>query len=138
MAHERFRKFNNASLYPGQGFGNDNCMAVRAGNHVFLRGQTGLDFDGKLVGPGDPGAQTENAMRCAQILLEEAGSKLDHICKITVYVTDRVDRGPVYEVIGKWLQGVFPVSTGLIVSGFAREDILMEIDIHAVIPDESN
>ena len=72
------------------------------------------------------------------ILLEEAGSKLDHICKITVYVTDRADRGPVYEVIGKWLQGVFPVSTGLIVSGFAREDILIEIDIHAVIPDESN
>jgi hypothetical protein len=40
-----------------------------------------------------------------------------------------------YEVTGKWLQGVYPVSTGLIVSGFAREDLLMEIDIHAVIPD---
>ncbi|MBH61468.1 MAG: enamine deaminase RidA [Alphaproteobacteria bacterium] len=135
MVHERIRKFNNASLYPGQGLGNDNCMAVRAGNHVFLRGQTCLDLDGNLVGPGDPGAQTENAMRCAQILLEEAGSKLDHVCKITVYVTDRAHRGPVYEVIGRWLQGVYPVSTGLIVAGFAREDILMEIDIHAVIPD---
>jgi enamine deaminase RidA (YjgF/YER057c/UK114 family) len=41
------------------------------------------------VGPGDPDAQTENAMRYAQILLEEAGSKLEDICKITVYVTDR-------------------------------------------------
>jgi enamine deaminase RidA (YjgF/YER057c/UK114 family) len=89
MAHERFPKFNNANLYPGQGFGTDNCMVFRAGNQVFLRGQTGLDFDGELVGPGDPDAQTENAMRCAQILLEEAGSKLEDICKITVYVTDR-------------------------------------------------
>ena len=108
MAHERIRKFNNASLYPGQGLGNDNCMAVRAGNRVFLRGQTGLDFDGNLVGSGDSGAQTENAMRCAQILLEEAGSKLDHVCKIIVYVTDRAHRGPVYEVIGRWLQGCIP------------------------------
>lgn len=136
MAHERIRKFNNANLYPGQGIGNDNCMTVRADNHVFLRGQTGLDFDGNLIGPDDPAGQTENAMHCAQILLEEAGSKLDHICKITVYVTDRAHRGPVYEVIGRWLQGVFPVSTGLIVSGFARPDLLMEIDIHAVIPEE--
>ena len=69
-------------------------------------------------------------------LLEEAGSSLDHICKITVYVVDRAHRGPVYEVIGKWLEGVYPVSTGLIVAGFAREDLLMEIDIHAVIPDD--
>ncbi|MCY4495716.1 MAG: RidA family protein [Rhodospirillaceae bacterium] len=136
MVHGRIRRFNNAHLYPGQGIGNDNCMAVRAGSHVFLRGQTGLDFDGNLVGPGDPAAQTENAMRCARILLEEAGSSLDHICKITVYVVDRAHRGPVYEVIGKWLEGVYPVSTGLIVAGFAREDLLMEIDIHAVIPDD--
>lgn len=90
MAHERFRKFNNANLYPGQGFGTDNWMVVRAGNQVILRGQTGLDFDGELMGPGDPGAQTENAMGCVQILLEETGSKLKDICKITVYVTDRV------------------------------------------------
>ena len=78
LAHERFRKFNNVNLYPGQGFGTANCMAVRAGNQVFLRGQTGLDFDGHLVGPGDPGAQTENGMRCAQILLEELGPLQDH------------------------------------------------------------
>ena len=136
MAHQRIRKFNNKDLYPGQGLDNDNCMAVRAGNHVFLRGQTGLDLDGKLVGKGDPAAQTENAMHCAQILLEEAGSKLDHICKITVYVTDRAYRGPVYEVIGRWLKGVFPVSTGLIVDGLALPDLLMEIDIDAVIPEE--
>ena len=48
-------------------------MVVRADNTVYVRGQTGMDFDGKVVGVGDAAAQTENAMKCAKILLEEAG-----------------------------------------------------------------
>jgi hypothetical protein len=37
-------------------------MAVRTrGDFVFLRGQTGFDLDGRLVGAGDPGAQAEQA-----------------------------------------------------------------------------
>jgi enamine deaminase RidA (YjgF/YER057c/UK114 family) len=37
--------------------------------------------------------------------------------------------------VGKWLKGVFPVSTGLVVSGLARPEWLVEIDAIAVIPD---
>ena len=40
----------------------------------------------------------------------------------------------VYQVIGKWLKGVYPVSTGLIVEGLAKPESLMEIDVTAVIP----
>jgi enamine deaminase RidA (YjgF/YER057c/UK114 family) len=109
---------------------------VRAGRHVFLRGQTAMDFDGKIHGIGDAAAQAENAMRCAKILLEESGSKLDHVCKVTIYITDRAYREAVYQVVGRWLKGVFPVSTGLIVNGLARPEYLMEIDIDAVIPDD--
>jgi enamine deaminase RidA (YjgF/YER057c/UK114 family) len=135
VAHLRLRKYKTNDYYPDQKLGMELCMAVRAGNHVFLRGQTAMAFDGSIVGVGDPIAQAEHAMQCVKILLEEAGAKLEHICKIHIYVTDRAFREPVYQVVGKWLKGVFPCSTGLIVSGLARPELLMEIDVDAVIPE---
>lgn len=134
MAHQRFRKFNTREMYPEQRLNNDLCMAVRAGNQVFLRGQTGFDLEGRFHGVGDPAQQAETAMACVKTLLEEAGAKLEHVCKVTIYITDRAYREPVYNVVGKWLKGVYPVSTGLIVSGLARPEMLMEIDVDAVIP----
>jgi enamine deaminase RidA (YjgF/YER057c/UK114 family) len=136
MTHQRFRKFNTKNVWQGQDIDNDLCMVVRAGNQVFVRGQTGMDLDGKIHGIGDPAAQAENAMKCMKILLEEAGSCLEDICKIVIYVTDRAYREPVYRVVGQWLKGVHPVSTGLIVQGLARPELLMEIDAYAVVPDD--
>jgi len=138
MPHLRLRKFNTRDMHPGQKLDNDLCMVVRAGRHIFLRGQTGIDLDGRMHGLGDPAAQAENAMRCTKILLEEAGSRLEHICKTTIYLVDRAHREPVYQVIGRWLKGVYPVSTGLIVAGLARPELLMEIDVDAVIPDDES
>ncbi|MCA9996774.1 MAG: RidA family protein [Anaerolineales bacterium] len=136
MTHTRLRKFNTKEAYPEQNLDNDLCMVVIAGNHIFLRGQTAMDLDGNIVGIGDAAAQAENAMACTKILLEEAGSKLEDICKITIYITDRAYREPVYRVVGKWLKGVYPVSTGLIVNGLAKPEYLMEIDVEAVIPQD--
>ena len=133
--HQRIRPFNTKETYPEQSLDNDLCQAVRAGNMVFLRGQVGSDFDGNVVGVGDATAQTEQAMKNVKQLLEEAGSDLSHICRIQVYLTDRAYRDDVYRVIGKWLKGVFPVSTGLIVQGLAKPDWVMEIEATAVIPD---
>ena len=45
-------------------------------------------------------------------------------------------REPVYQVVGKWLKGVFPISTGLVISGLGQPQWLMEIDVIAVIPDD--
>ncbi|MGH6927293.1 MAG: RidA family protein [Dongiaceae bacterium] len=135
MAHVRLRKFNTKITYPEQSLDNDLSMVVRAGNHIFLRGQVGQDLQGNMVGIGDPRKQAEQAMRNVKQLLEEAGSKLAHICKITVYITDRAYRESVYQEIGKWLKGVYPCSTGLIVQGLARPEWVMEIDVEAVIPD---
>jgi len=137
MAHHRLRKFNTKKTYPEQKLDNDLCMSVRAvGTHVFLRGQVGQDLQGRMVGIGDPAAQAEQAMKNVKTLLEEQGARLEDICKITVYITDRAYRDAVYRVIGKWLKGVFPVSTGLIVQGLARPEWVMEIDAWAVIPEE--
>ena len=134
MTHQRFRKFNTRDAYPEQTLDNDVCMVVRANNTVYVRGQTAMDLDGKIVGIGDAAAQTENAMACAKVLLEEAGSSLQDVVKIVTYITDRAYREPVYRVVGKWLKGVYPVSTGIIVQGLAKPEYLMEIDIIAEIP----
>jgi enamine deaminase RidA (YjgF/YER057c/UK114 family) len=137
MSHLRLRKFNTKKTYPEQSLDNDLSMSVRAtGTHVFLRGQVGQDLKGRMVGVGDPAAQAEQAMANVKTLLKEQGAKLEDICKITVYITDRAFREPVYRVVGKWLKGVFPVSTGLIVQGLARPEWVMEIDVWAVIPEE--
>lgn len=134
MAHLRLRKFNTRDVYPDQNLDNDLCMVVRANNTVYVRGQTAMDLDGKIVGIGDPAAQAENAMACLKTLLKEAGAGLEDIVKITIYITDRAYREPVYQVVGKWLKGVYPVSTGLIVQGLARPEYLMEIDVVAEVP----
>ena len=136
MTHQRIRKFNTSEMYPGKGMENDLCMAVRAGNRVFLRGQTGFDLDGNMTGVGDAAAQAENAMSCVKTLLEELDSKLEHICKATIYITDRSYREEVYEVVGRWLKGIHVCSTGLIVKGLALPEMMMEIDVEAIIPED--
>ena len=138
MPHQRIRKFNTREMYPEQSLDNDLCMVVRAGNHVFMRGQTGFDLDGNFHGTGDPARQAETAMACVKTLLEEAGSRLEHICKITIYLTDPRHREPVYNVIGRWLKGVYPVSTGLVVQALAKPEMLMEIDVDAVVPEDES
>ena len=136
--HTRLRKFNTRDTYPEQQLDNDLCQAVVArGRIVFLRGQVGQDLDSAVsVGVGDAGAQAEQAMRNVQQLLSEAGARLEHICKITLYLTDARYREAVYRTVGRWLRGVHPVSTGLIVSGLARPEWLVEVDVIAVIPEE--
>ena len=136
MAHQRIRKFNTKDTYPDQDLDNDLCQVVRAGNVLYLRGQVGTDFDGNLIGFNDPEAQTEQAMKNVKQLLEEAGSCLDHVCKITIYLTSMEIREAVYRTVGKWLKDVFPVSTGVIVAGLAKTEWLLEVDVIAVIPEE--
>jgi enamine deaminase RidA (YjgF/YER057c/UK114 family) len=134
MKHERLRKFNTRDVYQHQQLDNDMCMVVKAGNRIFLRGQTGLDLHQRLVHPEDAAAQAEQAMQNVTVLLAEAGASLEHICKITTYITDRSYREPVYNVVGRYLKGIPTVGTGLIVKGLAMPELKMEIDVDAVIP----
>ncbi|HLI61520.1 MAG TPA: RidA family protein [Solirubrobacteraceae bacterium] len=135
MTHRRIRPFNTRDTYPEQDLDNDLCQAVVAGNTVYLRGQIGEDLDtNESVAVGDVAAQTERAMANIDMLLREAGSELSHIVKVVVYIVDPRYREPVYRVMGRWLKGVHPVSTGLVVSALARPEWLVEIDATAVIP----
>jgi enamine deaminase RidA (YjgF/YER057c/UK114 family) len=135
MTHLWIRPFNTSETYPEQDLDNDLCQAVVAGNTVYLRGQIGEDLDtSESVGIGDVEAQAERAMANIDMLLREAGSELSHIVKVVIYIVDPRFREPVYRVIGRWLKGVHPVSTGVVVSALARPEWLVEIDATAVIP----
>jgi enamine deaminase RidA (YjgF/YER057c/UK114 family) len=133
VTHTRIRPFNTRDTYPEQNLDNDLCQAVVAGDTIYLRGQIGQDLDtGRSVGVGDVETQAEQAMRNVDTLLREAGSELADIVKVVIYLVDPRYREIVYRVIGKWLKGVHPVSTGIVVSALARPEWLVEIDITAV------
>ena len=135
MAHARIRTFNTRDTYPDQALDNDLSQVVVADNIVFLRGQVGQDLETwASVGIGDPAAQAAQALDNVETLLSEAGARLEDICKLVIYLTDSSYREAVYQVVGRRLRGVFPVSTGVVVSALARPEWLVEIDVTAVIP----
>jgi enamine deaminase RidA (YjgF/YER057c/UK114 family) len=137
--HTRIRPFNTKDTYPEQNLDNDLCQAVVAGGVVYLRGQIGQDLDTReSVGIGDVEAQAEKAMANIDMLLKESGSRLADVVKVTVYLTDIRFRETVYRVMGRWLKGVHPVSTGLVVDALARPEWLVEIDATAVISDPAD
>ncbi len=134
--HTRIRPFNTRDTYPEQNLDNDLCQAVVAGNTVYVRGQIGQDLDtSESVGIGDVAQQTERAMGNIDVLLKEAGSRMEHLVKLTIYIVDPRYREAVYRTIGRWTCGVHPISTGLVVSALARPEWLVEIDAIAVIPE---
>lgn len=85
------------------------------------------------MGIGDVEAQAEKAMANIAMLLKESGSRLEDVVKVTIYLVDVRYRETVYRVVGRWLKGVHPVSTGIVVDALARPEWLVEIDATAVI-----
>ena len=137
MTHKRIRPFNTKDTYPEQNLDNDLAQAVVAkGTMVFVRGQVGQDLNSsESVGIGDPVAQAHQAMRNIKLLLEESGARMEHICRLVVYLTDIRYRDAVYRAMGEYVKGVHPVSTGLVVPALARPEWLVEIEATAVIPE---
>ena len=137
MAHTRIRKFNTKDTYPEQKLDNDLCQAVVArGTMIFLRGQCPQDLDTAAdIGSHDAAEQTHKVMQNIRQLIEEAGGRMEHLCKVVVYLTDVRHREAVYRVMGEYIKGVHPVSTGVVVTALARPSWLVEIDATAVMPD---
>ncbi|WP_417626776.1 RidA family protein [Pararhodobacter aggregans] len=138
MAHRRIRPFNTKDTYPEQKLDNDLCQAVvtRGGSTVWMRGQCPQNLDdAKSIASHDPVEQTHKVMQNIRQLIEEAGGSMEHLVKVVVYITDVRHREAVYRTMGDYIKGVFPVSTGLVVTALARPEWLVEIDATAVIPD---
>jgi enamine deaminase RidA (YjgF/YER057c/UK114 family) len=136
VPHRRFRKYHSSVArygFAGQNLDCEFCMAVRAGPHVFLRGQTGTDLDEKLQGEGDAGLQAEQAMKNVQVLLDEAGAKLKDVTRAVLYVTDHAYQAPALAAVMREFGGIAPAISVMIVDGLASPELLMEIDIYAMV-----
>ena len=60
---------------------------------------------------------------------------MEHICRIVVYLTDIRHREAVYREMGRHMKGVHAVSTGIVVTGLAKPEWVVEVEATAVIPD---
>lgn len=138
MIHQRIRPFNTRATYPEQNLDNDLCQAVvvRGGATVYMRGQCPQNLDdAENINSYDPVEQTHKVMQNIRQLIEEAGGTMEHLVKVVVYITDVRHREAIYRTIGKYIKGVHPCSTGLVVQALARPEWLVEIDATAIIPD---
>jgi len=117
------------------GTGGGWAQGFLSGNVVFLQGQTGLTLDGDLVAPYDAAGQARQALENIRTLMELAGGTLADVVKMTVYVTDRAHRATAYPVFDEFFPDVKPCSTGIIVSGLALPELVVEMDAFGLIDD---
>ena len=108
---------------------------VRAGRLVFVSGCVASDENGKTVGGGDIVAQTrqvhENIKRC----LAAAGATFADVCKVTVFLRNVGDREKVNTVRQQYFGAHRPASTLVEISRLVRDDLLIEIEATAVLPE---
>jgi enamine deaminase RidA (YjgF/YER057c/UK114 family) len=110
--------------------------AVRVGGHVFVAGTTATDADGRIVGPGDPYAQTRQALANIGRALERAGASLSDVVRTRVFVTDISRWQDVGRAHGEVFRDIRPASTMVEVKGFVSPEMLVEIEADAVIAAE--
>jgi 2-iminobutanoate/2-iminopropanoate deaminase len=90
-------------------------QAIRAGDLVFTAGQLGLDpATGEFVSH-DVGAQAHRALQNVAGILEAAGSGLDRLVKVTVFLADIGDWPAVNEVYGRLVPEPFPARSAFAV-----------------------
>ncbi|MDA0999447.1 MAG: RidA family protein [bacterium] len=106
------------------------------GSLIMLAGMVAADVDGKTVGKGDMGAQTQKVFENIRDTLEAAGASLKDIIRLTVYITDRALFPDHMKVRMGFVSEPYPASTLLIISGLANPDWLVEIDAVAFVADE--
>ena len=93
-------------------------QAIRAGELVFTAGQLGIDpATGELAGD-DVQVQADRALANMRAILEAAGSGLDRLVKVTVYLADIADWPAVNEVYAREVPQPFPAR-----SAFAVRDL---------------
>ena len=107
--------------------------AIRVGKIVHVSGTTATDSEGKLVGVGDPGKQTLQALNNIRGALESVGSKLEDVVRTRIYVTD-ISR---WEDVGKAHGAVFkdirPTTSMVEVKKLISAEILVEIEAEAIL-----
>jgi enamine deaminase RidA (YjgF/YER057c/UK114 family) len=106
-------------------------MILPAGRTLYVGGQNGTDAGGRLV-DGGLGPQTMQALRNVIAVLEAAGSEVEHVAKMTIYLDPAVDPDAAFEAS----RAVWTARTAVSVLALApaRPGALVEIEAVAAVP----
>lgn len=105
------------------------ARAVVDGDWIFVSGTTGFDYASGEISD-DAGEQTEQIFRNIRNALAEAGSGLEDVVRVRVYLAERDDFEAVASVIGKYFRDIRPANT-TVVSGLVDPRMKVEIEVTA-------
>ena len=107
-------------------------QAIRANGFVFLSGQIALDPKTQQIVEGGVTQQTRRVLENLKGIVEAAGSSMQHVVKITVYLIDMNDFAEMNEVYARYFTAHPPARSTVEVSRLPR-DVRVEIDLIALL-----
>jgi enamine deaminase RidA (YjgF/YER057c/UK114 family) len=109
--------------------------AVKVGSRVYVAGTTATDSRGQIVGPGDPYAQTVQALQNIERALTQAGAKLQDVVRTRMFVTD-ISRWEAYgRAHGDFFHNIRPATSMVEVVRLIDPAMMIEIEADAEIPE---
>lgn len=103
-------------------------QAIRVGNLVYLSGQASLDRDGNVVGAGDFDAQAEQTFANLKAVLEAAGSGLDRVVKVTIFLKDMANFSKILDLRKRYFSKPYPADTIVEISALGLPELEIEIE----------
>jgi reactive intermediate/imine deaminase len=109
-------------------------LGFRIGDVLILSGQAAIAPSGEIVGVGDFDAQADQVFRNLDHVLRSAGSGLEHVVKVTIFLTDMGNFPKILELREKWFRPPYPADTIVEVRSLALPELEIEIEAIAVVP----